>query len=32
MTGMKAHVHLTQDATNRNVNDVSDNVPTVVVN
>ena len=26
------HVHLTQDATNCNVNDVSDNVPTVVVN
>ena len=26
------HAHLTQDATNRNVNDVSNNVPTVVVN
>ena len=32
MTGMNAHAHLTQDATNRNVNNVSDNVPTVVVN
>ena len=32
MTGMKAHEHLTQDATSCIVNDVSDNVPTVVVN
>ena len=27
-----ARAYLTQDAANRNVNDVSDNVPTVVVN
>ena len=27
-----AQAHLTWDVTNRNVNDVSDNVPTVVVN
>ena len=31
-TESSVHAHLTPDATNRNVNDVSNNVPTVVVN
>ena len=31
-TESSAQAHLTRDVTNRNVNDVSDNVPTVVVN